>query len=52
MFKILCLSCVLALIVGSAFRFTLLAAGLAEARVLPDSWRRWLYDLNRVEKVH
>jgi len=46
MLERLCLACVAAFIIGSAFRFTLLAQGLAEAKLLPQSWRRWLYGLN------
>jgi hypothetical protein len=38
MVKFLCLGCLAALIVGSAFRFTLLAQGLSEAKLLPKSW--------------
>ena len=51
MVNLLCACCLLALIVGSAFRFTLLAQGLAEARLLPKSWREWLYDSKRAEKA-
>jgi hypothetical protein len=44
MLKLLGLGCVVALVVGTVFRFTMLAQGLSEAKLLPKSWRRWLYD--------
>jgi len=43
MFKLLCLGCAVILIVGTTFRFTMLAQGLSEAKLLPKSWRHWLY---------
>jgi hypothetical protein len=51
MFKLFCVGCGVALIIGSAFRFTLLAQGLAEAKLLPKTWRRWLYDMNHPKKA-
>jgi hypothetical protein len=51
MLKLLCLGCIVALILGSALRFTLVAQGLAEAKLLPKSWRTWLYDLNHSKKI-
>ncbi len=43
MFKLLWLGCAVVLIIGTAFRFTMLAQGLSEAKLLPKSWRHWLY---------
>jgi len=51
MLKLLCLGCVSALIIGTVFRFTMLAQGLSEAKLLPQSWRRWLYDVNHAKKT-
>jgi hypothetical protein len=51
MFKFLCLGCLVAVILAAALRFTLLAQGLSEARLLPKSWRRWLYDTNHAKKT-
>jgi hypothetical protein len=44
MLKFLGLGCVVALVIGTFFRFTLLAQGASEAKLLPKTWRRWLYD--------
>ena len=52
MLKLLCLGCVVALIVGTVFRFTMLAQGLSEAKLLPKSWRHWLYDVNQAKKTN
>jgi len=52
MVKLLCLGCVVALIVGSVFRFTLLAQGASEAKLLPKSWRQWLYDTKHAKRAH
>lgn len=46
MLKLFCMGCVIAFILGSAFRFTLLAQALSKAKLLPTGWRHWLYDLN------
>lgn len=46
MVKLFCMGCVVAFILGSAFRFTLLAQALSAAKLLPTGWRHWLYDLN------
>jgi len=46
MFKLLYAGCLVAIVLGSALRFTLIAQAMAEAKVLPKSWRRWLYGLN------
>ena len=52
MVKLLCLGCVVTLIVGSVFRFTLLAQGASEAKLLPKSWRQWLYDTKHAKRAH
>jgi hypothetical protein len=46
MLKLFCMGCLVALVLGSALRFTLLAQALSEAKLLPKGWRHWLYDLN------
>lgn len=46
MLKLFCVGCVVALILGSALRFTLVAQALSEAKLLPKGWRHWLYDVN------
>ncbi len=51
MYKLLCLGCVVAVIIGTAFRFLMLSQGLAEAKLLPKSWRRWLYDIRHANKT-
>jgi hypothetical protein len=51
MFKLFCLGCLVAVILAVAHRFALLAQGLSEAKLLPKSWRRWLYDTNHVKKT-
>jgi hypothetical protein len=43
MFKFVCEGCLVALVIGSAFRFTMLAQGLSTAKLLPPSWSRWLH---------
>jgi hypothetical protein len=43
MYELLCLGCAVVLIIGTVFRFTMLAQGLSEAKLLPKSWRLWLY---------
>jgi len=45
-----CLGCLLAVLVGTAFRVTLLLQGSSEAKFLPKSLRRWLYDMNHAKK--
>jgi len=47
MFTVLCISCVVVFVFGTAFRFGLLAGWLGRAGVLPRSWRRWMYDIKR-----
>ena len=51
MLKLLGLGCVVALIIGTFFRFTLLARGASEAKLLPEGWRRWLYGINHSKKT-
>ncbi len=51
MYRLLCLGCVVAIIIGTAFRFVMLSQGLAEVKLLPKSWRRWLYDINHSKKT-
>jgi len=51
LYKLLILACVAALILGLPFRFTM-AQGLAEAKLLPESWRRWLYGMNHAKKTN
>jgi hypothetical protein len=51
MLKLLSQGCMVALVVGTVFRFTLLAQGLSEARLLPASWRRWLYDTKDAKRT-
>ena len=51
MYKLLGLGCVVAIIVGTIFRFVMLSQGLAEAKLLPKSWRRWLYDVGHSKKT-
>jgi hypothetical protein len=46
------LGCLLALVVGTAFRLTLVLQGSAEAKFLPNSLRQWLYDLNHAKKLN
>jgi len=45
-----CLGCILAVIVGTAFRVSGLMQGSAEAKLLPKSPRRWLYGMNHAKK--
>jgi hypothetical protein len=47
MFTALCISCVVVFVFGAAFRFGVLAGWLGRAGVLPQSWRRWMYDIER-----
>jgi hypothetical protein len=51
MYKLLCFGCAVAIIIGTIFRFLMLSQGLAEAKLLPKSWRRWLYDVNHSKKT-
>jgi len=51
MYKLLCLGCVVAIIIAMVFRFVMLSQGLAEAKLLPKSWRRWLYDERHAKKT-
>ena len=51
MYKLLCLGCVVAIIIATVFRFAMLSQGLAEAKLLPKSWRRWLYDERHAKKT-
>jgi len=51
MFKLLCLGCAVGIIIGTVFRFVMLSEGLAEAKLLPKSWRRWLYDERHAKKT-
>ncbi len=45
-----CLGCLLAVLVGTAFRVSLLMQGSAEAKLLPESLRRWLYGMKHAKK--
>jgi len=45
-----CLGCLLAVLVGTCLRVSLLLQGSAEARFLPKSLRRWLYGMNHAKK--
>ena len=49
MYTLLGLGCLVA--IGTIFRFVMLSQGLAEAKLLPKSWRRWLYDVNHGKKT-
>ena len=51
MYKLLGLGCVVAIVIGTIFRFVMLSQGLAEAKLLPKSWRRWLYDVSHSKKT-
>jgi hypothetical protein len=47
-----CLGCLLAILIGAAFRLSLLMQGSAEAEVLPKSLRRWLYGISHSKKPY
>ena len=51
MFKLFCDGCLVAIVIGSAFRFTMLAHGLSRAKLLPLSWSRWLHGDNSSRKA-
>jgi hypothetical protein len=51
MLKLFCLGWVVAVTIGTVFRFVMLAQGLSEANLLPKSWRRWLYGVNLGKKT-
>jgi hypothetical protein len=44
MFTALCIGCVCVFVLGTAIRFGMLAGLLAKGSVLPENWRRWMYD--------
>jgi hypothetical protein len=44
MFTALCLGCLTAFVFGTAMRFGMLAGLLGRSGMLPESWRRWMYD--------
>jgi hypothetical protein len=44
-----CSGCLLALVVGTAFRLTNALGGMARLGFLPKSLTRWLYGLNSVK---
>jgi hypothetical protein len=44
MFSALCIGCLAVFILGTAIRFGLLAGLLARLGLLPESWRRWMFD--------
>ncbi len=47
MTTVICLGCLLAFAIGTAFRFTMLSHGLARVGWLPSAMRRWLYGMRR-----
>jgi hypothetical protein len=44
-----CSACLLALVVGTAFRITNFLGGMARFGFLPSNLARWLYGLNRAK---
>jgi hypothetical protein len=52
MFTALCIGCVCVFVLGTAFRFGMLAGLLAKSGVLPDDWRRWVYNAKNPVSKH
>jgi hypothetical protein len=52
MFTALCTGCICVFILGTAFRFGMLAGFLGRAKVLPENWRRWMYDVKSPASKH
>lgn len=46
MFELFCEGCLVALVLATAFRLTMLAHGLSRTNLLPASWSRWLHSEN------
>ena len=44
MFTALCIGCLCVFIFGTAIRLGMLAGLLGRVGLLPESWRRWMYD--------
>lgn len=44
MFTALCIGCLFVFVFGTAIRFGMLAGLLGRTSVLPENWRRWMYD--------
>jgi hypothetical protein len=44
MFTVLCVGCICVFVFGTAIRFGMLAGLLGRTGVLPEEWRRWMYD--------
>jgi hypothetical protein len=45
MFTVLCVGCLAVFVFGTAMRFGMLAGLLGRAGILPETWRRWMYDM-------
>ena len=39
-----CVGCICVFVFGTAIRFGILAGLLGRTGVLPEEWRRWMYD--------
>jgi hypothetical protein len=44
MYTAFCVGCLAAFVIGTAIRFGMLAGLLGKTGVLPENWRRWMYD--------
>jgi hypothetical protein len=47
MFTALCIGCLAVFVFGTVMRFGMLAGLLGRSGVLPENWRRWMYDTRR-----
>ncbi len=52
MFTALCLGCLAAFVFGTAMRFGMLAGLLGRSGMLPEGWRRWMYDTRHANPKH
>jgi len=51
MFTTLCIGCLAVLVFATAMRFGMLAGLLGSSRILPENWRRWMYDTKSQSKL-
>jgi hypothetical protein len=52
MFTALCIGCLCVFVFGTAIRFGMLAGLLGRTGVLPENWRRWMYDTKSAKLQH